>query len=525
MSYSCTFLPNPLANHFEEVVARRQKIDDELQDLRARMHVLRVERNALCPIYCLSPELLSRIFLHVKNSYDVDYPNSSRCWTTVTLVSSYWREIALGYSPLWDNITFERWPRDARHWVERAKATQLSINAQDIVAGDLPFLISLLEDLPRIRRLSIPIAHESPIWSRVITKLATSPASCLEFLEISDPELCSRETPARVPENLFSDIAPRLRQLKLLGCNLNLDSPFFENLTHMTLERCNPPSPLRAFLTLLEKTPRLQAFCIRRGFMHPSLDQGWQLLDGRPSMYNTISLPFLHSLTIDSFLKAQGLSLLAHLILEPDTYIDFSGTEGSEFSPFSSLIQVEGLVRKQSSSVSINGMSFTVTSSPTTSRLRLRAWSGQNGPSLLKIDLGDLLMGQDYRASWTATLSKLPLSNLHMFHTDVPIPPVLFGNLDSLEFISIAGAAMPSFVYFLQAFRPWDDEEDSLDDPADRFGLPGLKTIQLNEVDFRAIPVKGLMRSLVCRKRRENRNHDDSDTAEDIDVDKILQDV
>ncbi|TFK68532.1 hypothetical protein BDN72DRAFT_674560 [Pluteus cervinus] len=502
MAYSWTPLSNPLASNSDEVVARRKRIDDDLQDLQARMHVLRLERNALCPMYCLSVDLVSRIFLHIKDEYELENGDNAdhRGWTTVTQVSRYWRNTALGYSLLWNNIVFDEFNLDTREWLRRARGTQLSVYAQHITARDIPVLNSLLDDLSRIRRLSIPISHQSLIWPRIISKLITSPAPSLEFLRIDDSRynIIAGPEPCLVPELLFSNDAPRLRELEISGCNLDSKAPFFKNLTQLTLYHCSPPLPLRGFLDILEGTSHLEALRIRNGFTPPFTDQGWQLVDGKPAVFNTISMPSLNSIFIDCPFSPQGLSLLAHLVLKSDTSIEFQGADHN--TPFASIIQVDTLIRERSPSTPINCINLT--SDP--SLLRLKAWSGKTGPTLLKTCLDVPLFTGDHRLSWVAALSRLDLSNLHNFHTNIDIPYeswfTVFGNLRSLRSISVMDAAGPTFINSLIESCPSNDEEVSANPAAD-FLIPGLQAISLRNVHFRAFSVRGLTGSLVFRRR------------------------
>ncbi|TFK68533.1 hypothetical protein BDN72DRAFT_674558 [Pluteus cervinus] len=506
MAYSYSKLNNPLAGNAEEVVARRQSIDDELQVLQKRMHDLRVERNSLCPIHCLSIELLGRIFLYLKG------PGKGAGWEHVARVSRYWRDVALGCSPLWNVIDFSS-KKDIELWLNRSKGTQLSVYAARVFPSDMPILASLLEDrLFRICRLSLGIWNGSPDFPQLISKLVTIPATSLEYLRLEDPRTDrTLETDPfyLIPGELFSSVAPRLRELEISGCNLDSQSALFQNLTHLTLHDCYPTLPFRGFLEILAKTPHLESLSVDDGFSPPSTDQGWELVDGRPSVFRTISLPSLKFLSVSCCreLTPQALSLPAHLALKSNTCVELSGFQ--DVFPFHSVPQVDALIREKSPSAPIDSITLFLSRSSFRLAVRSRSESDENGALLLKVCLtsrGDNI-DEHHPSYWAASLLPLPLSNLHSFHTNIAIPHIVwfavFGHLRSLEVIGLTGDAGPTFVEALMGSCSSEGNEIIADVPF----FPGLQTIEFVEMNFCALSLRSLRGSLAWRMRRTKAFH------------------
>ncbi|TFK65513.1 hypothetical protein BDN72DRAFT_773273, partial [Pluteus cervinus] len=120
-------LSSPLDALSGLVVARRRKIDEEMMSLQESIRRLRMERNALSPIYCLSPEVLAQIFVDVRDEFELAYVDIERRrgWTVVAQISQYWREVALESSTLWSTISVG-FP-GAEEWLTRTKGRHISI--------------------------------------------------------------------------------------------------------------------------------------------------------------------------------------------------------------------------------------------------------------------------------------------------------------------------------------------------------------------------------------------------------------
>ncbi|KZV64136.1 hypothetical protein PENSPDRAFT_548940, partial [Peniophora sp. CONT] len=80
-------------------------LDSELQAMDLSATLLRRRRNALSPVNCLHPEILTSIFAYL---VDLEPPNKLRTlgWVRITHVCNLWRTVALDDPRLWSCITF-----------------------------------------------------------------------------------------------------------------------------------------------------------------------------------------------------------------------------------------------------------------------------------------------------------------------------------------------------------------------------------------------------------------------------------
>ncbi|KAH8825432.1 hypothetical protein DL96DRAFT_1738469 [Flagelloscypha sp. PMI_526] len=240
-------ISGPLSELTAQNVAGRAKIDAELTKLRRKFQaltlVLHVKRNVFAPFANLPVEILSRIFLIIKDDFIYchgpwPYSLDVAWWPPqLTHVCAYWRNVALGYAQLWTDP-----PLASTHWTRemfaRSKGASLNIFCdEDFFDNDwnhyaylrrLSNLWGMIGNCSRIRSLRIssePFQGEN-LWA--LLNMLRNPAPMLESFHF----VCVTSATSTFPEDLFSGSAPRLSKFELRGGTLTWASSLFQS--HIT---------------------------------------------------------------------------------------------------------------------------------------------------------------------------------------------------------------------------------------------------------------------------------------------------
>ncbi|TFK69745.1 hypothetical protein BDN72DRAFT_959351 [Pluteus cervinus] len=215
--------PSPHALAFPDISASaRQKIDDEIAHLEARIATLRTTRNTLTSFARLHNEVIQEIFIlasgdpmdGLQETEDEEPEDISIGIASLRIswVCRSWRELAHQTSELWNYIDFIH-----PTWVEAALSRTrnrwlyFSLFLPSNYHDNPDRLASLcLRNLPRICRLYIHSEWDSEldIFTR-LSPLWVTPAPLLVDLNLGSVSL---------PQNLFSGTFPSLRQLSLRNC-------------------------------------------------------------------------------------------------------------------------------------------------------------------------------------------------------------------------------------------------------------------------------------------------------------------
>ncbi|KZT26651.1 hypothetical protein NEOLEDRAFT_198264 [Neolentinus lepideus HHB14362 ss-1] len=253
-----------------ELELERKALDELIKQRINELSQLRTQRNNHAPIFKLPPEVLTYIF-HICSylepfSIPSPYSMASTPWFKVTHVCKHWREVALNCASLWHYIEFVS-PKWTAEMLKRSK------NAAIVVKADLTYrtpnfasiVQQALEHVHRIKELDLVAPQQT------LCRLAgtlTRPAPHLESLRLSSQRLSAYlDTIYRVPDSLFKSTAPRLRRLELVNCEIDWNSSFLTNLTHLHLDKASANDPGRPmmsqFLKVLSNTPHLQSLRLK----------------------------------------------------------------------------------------------------------------------------------------------------------------------------------------------------------------------------------------------------------------------
>ena len=147
-------------NHFQSVIhdprARVAAVSAVDEEINAVMQLLHSLRNALAPISLLPPEVLSRIFhfLSLKEPSKVFRKTRALGWILATHVCRLWRQVAIGDSSLWAQISGVPANRElVSEMLARARNAPLDINIYLGGAPDPEVLLMFPPHLSHTREL------------------------------------------------------------------------------------------------------------------------------------------------------------------------------------------------------------------------------------------------------------------------------------------------------------------------------------------------------------------------------------
>jgi hypothetical protein len=206
-------------------------------NLKSRIQSLRTKRNELSPISILPPEILSKIFILVRDllsgrdpSTEAQLHSHHAPWIRVGHVCHYWREFALSCPSLWSVPIFTR-PSLAQEMIQRSKMAPLTIRsiANTWALKVLEQLENALTQIARIQSIELTLESHTTIFS-----FLSQPTPLLENLSLSGPT--SYGNKISFPLDTLSD-APRLRSIDFNWLNFSWESAIFkhENLTDLRL--------------------------------------------------------------------------------------------------------------------------------------------------------------------------------------------------------------------------------------------------------------------------------------------------
>ncbi|TFK60891.1 hypothetical protein BDN72DRAFT_850182 [Pluteus cervinus] len=428
-----------LTQHFDISEVAFAKIDKELAALRESIRALHAFRNTFTPIHRLPPEVLTRVFFFVQSAQTIVpyYGNRaaiSLSWVAVTRVSRHWREVAIRSPSLWSHISSNYPKCVVQEWLQRSKAAPLSVDLRHSSPEEAQLVAA---SLSRIRELKLELNFSC--WNRLSPNLS-SPAPFLESLTIIIPD--NLQPTSTISESTFAGVTPRLRNLELTGCSVDINSSLFADLTALKLR--NPPQKFSAtdLLTVLRKLPRLTSLVLC-DVLH---------IGAGPVSSNveSFALSSLESVSIRGWSFLQDLDILAHLSFPAKTIVDFhSDTQLGD--PASALLDFLTVHKSSRQPWTTPPDLHNVTLTCGHSQLRLYmngepADSSSSRMELLQFEIsgpwaGTLEMSD--KPETAAIFAAMPLSSLGSFTTNCNIGintwANVFGPLPKLKRISAAG--------------------------------------------------------------------------------------
>ncbi|THU87967.1 hypothetical protein K435DRAFT_782242, partial [Dendrothele bispora CBS 962.96] len=209
---------------------------------------LRTRRNLHAPISQLPPEILSAIFILVRDEMTIKSFNyRRRSWTRVSYICRHWRKVALGCPALWSYLDFFALPALVPEMLLRSKSALLTIklfSRRHLTKTTEAFYASL-QHLSRVQELSLTTSNwDFEKWFCHANQ-STPHLHKLKLWAM----FCGRELVV-LPRDFLNGTAPCLSYLELRNFHLHWDSPLLKNLTTLKLSRSNSRS---AFLPTPEQ--------------------------------------------------------------------------------------------------------------------------------------------------------------------------------------------------------------------------------------------------------------------------------
>jgi len=229
---------------------------DELPLQEARMQVevdiarslsilsrLRDRMNLLADLSRRLPEeIMTEIFIQYRSILKDASSSAELCSSTttfyafirVTHVCRHWRRIALSFPRLWSYILVPRNVEFTEELLFRSKEVPLTVDARSIDHIRMPSLKCILQEMRRIRSLSVD-THPTSHWM-ITVDIANSSAPLLEHLSVnfSSPHSLRRILTLNIPNSLAS--MPQLRSLDLRNVGANNPFPLlFKTIRHLTV--------------------------------------------------------------------------------------------------------------------------------------------------------------------------------------------------------------------------------------------------------------------------------------------------
>lgn len=214
-------------------------------------------------ISCLPPEILSSIFLHLRDSFtgsiDVN-PWAKPClfepwhWSVIAQVCRLWRQLALNTPTLWSQIILSSdWHDDwwLQEMCRRSKQSLLHIVVDSVNPLQFP---GLMKHMGRCRALSLRQLHHNTLREF----LQNIDASQLEYLLIYSSYRPQNDNPFILDDTVIR--TKSLCQIRLYSCSVNWESSHLRRITQLWLANIQKESRLscRDFVTFLSNIPVLE---------------------------------------------------------------------------------------------------------------------------------------------------------------------------------------------------------------------------------------------------------------------------
>ncbi len=244
--------------------AARQKIDEDIHQLRLEIQLLRRRRNELSPTYALPPEVVSKIFILLRDWCMGGYRGDQIQWIRVGHVSHYWREVALACPSLWSIPVFTH-PDLAEEMIHRSKTVPLTIisGASHWSREMVEPLEKSMAQLSRIRSIDLDLGNYAEHAQALLPPLS-QPTPLLEKITLIASSLTTRDAFYFPVDALHT--APLLRSIDLRGLVFNWSSFKHRDLTSLSLRDSHlimgVTSTLGQMMDALDHMPNLRVLVL-----------------------------------------------------------------------------------------------------------------------------------------------------------------------------------------------------------------------------------------------------------------------
>ncbi|KAF9565838.1 hypothetical protein CPC08DRAFT_141214 [Agrocybe pediades] len=276
-------------------------IDLQIQMQERRLIPLKIYRNSLAPISRLAPEILCRVFDHLRKIPNLlPFERDPLQWIQATHVCHAWRETALNCPSLWTKLPFEFSDMWTQEMLRRSKSASIYVDL-DYTAnrpGKPPKLdtaLAALGQAMRIYSLFIINAHLNTFETLVKALPRSAPELKTLLLLANSQPLNVRY---RLPDEVLNEMN-QLRFLEVVGCAISWDNHLLNlrSLTGLRIENILPvarPTADQFFSVLSRLAPTLEHLYL--GHTFPS-----SLESTPPNNLGRIMLPRLQEIRLQAF--------------------------------------------------------------------------------------------------------------------------------------------------------------------------------------------------------------------------------
>ncbi|TFK67944.1 hypothetical protein BDN72DRAFT_842438 [Pluteus cervinus] len=280
------------------------------------------------PTHRLPPEILTTIFIYFRRIAFDDYPPDSQehCapWMVVTEVCSHWRNVAHESTILWSHIPRSYTRRIIERCLKFSKSAPLVVKIHGCMTSD-QIHPSLMDPgvISRLRCLDLNLYRlDSASCLEELCSHLSSAAPSLESLSIDLNQFRVQSGP-RYLDEIWARAIPRLRNLSLRACDVNLSSPLLTNLTILEIRNPEPKLNGVELISTLHGLPSLMSLQMSDVLRLP---ENYKIDPSYTPIFKmeVVELPSLRLLSIHGFCYAQDLDLLSCLSFPSTTTVLFS---------------------------------------------------------------------------------------------------------------------------------------------------------------------------------------------------------
>lgn len=494
--------------------AFRSQVDQRIAELENEIRALKSHRNTVADTCILPAEVLSNIFIALK---EVIVHERKMSWVRVSHVCRHWRAVALDCPVLWSTILSVN-PELMELMLHRSKSSPLTIKISACTTRTNDVLSKTLSQTSRLRDVELHLGEwDTSLEASKILSNFDKAAPILEKLVLEGTKaghslIMSDQQHAiwSIPNDFLQEGAPSLEHLDITRSAFHWDVlPISSTLTYLRLENVAPENrPIqKSFYKSMAKMSQLEtlelAACLP--LSNDALKPGSLSITLRSlrtlKLQDTASqlCQFFHTTQIPEDAKVDikldernptsetlapvFSALKESWVLSKDTVMDADGSSG-RFE----LLDLRILPTKRAGDdnrVSTGGAP------------RIMCWfkdqdlpptlDAENPPAKLVVSLKD----PGYRSALLVTaiaeqLEFLSLRSLKIA-SEQPLSDEtlgMFGNLAQLEHLAI-WHDLRTLSSFLWVFDTDDDDDDStVSDSSESPSFPALRTINLRYIDF-----------------------------------------
>lgn len=292
-----------------------ESLSERMLELEAELLAVKRRINPCSPINRLAPELLTRIFLALKDpghlavAVTSDEKRESRLqWIWITHVCTYWREVALAFTRLWSDLTDVNLRNLGlvEAFLKRSENSPLTVILATTDLEDYSHSIALvLSHVHRVRTLKLMKMHADSEGETILDRCRGKSAPILESLALESSYSSRRWM--YLPATFLAGGCPSLRSLDVVMRIANWETlPLGASLTHLRIAcpffDASSIPPLKEFLGCLDAMKYLKRLDLSN-FLSPDPSSGEE------TPVATTALPSLEHLMLHDTTMAIGTFL------------------------------------------------------------------------------------------------------------------------------------------------------------------------------------------------------------------------